>query len=75
MKLLKSFFILGALVLGAIGVLAILEIIKQEEAVIYGQKAFGVLVVLAAASFVVSLVMGKAKETQTVDKSKQGPQF
>ncbi len=75
MKLVKSLLILGALVLGTIGVLAILDIIKHDEAINYGQKTFGVLVVLAIVSVVISLVMGKSKETKPVDSSKQGPQF
>ena len=59
MKLVKTLLILAALGLGAIGVLAVLDILKPEEAIHYGEKTFGVLVVLGLISGVILLVMGK----------------
>lgn len=77
MKLIKVWLILGLLALSITGILWVLKILNAEQSADYAGKTIGVIAILAALSFAVSLVSGKSKAPETSDSNSinKGPQF
>lgn len=75
MKFVKAFLLLGVFCLGMIGILWVIGMLNQQDAVEYGKKAMGVIGVLVLISMASLLIVGKPKSDNKTNSTHQGPQF
>ncbi len=76
MKIIKVTFAFLVLALAIIGLLTVLEIIPQEEAIDIGGKLSLIAILFGATSFIFSVALtGGSSKSQENDSKKPGPKF
>ena len=76
MKFVKVNLLLLVLIVATIATLWVLKLINQAQAVDYGGKLLGVVLILMVTSYIVSKVLGKSvSNSDKTGPENQGPRF